>query len=424
MVSSGLVLKNGLNRYDGYEFKVFNHEPDDSTSISGSEVTTIFEDSRGLFWIGTKDAGLNIFNRRNNTFCKIYAHDSIRLNSIWEIKETPNGAIILGTYPNTVVKIPAFVLEGLDLQSKTEVKLNSINQVSSKDSFTERSIDYHDISIHFGKDGQILLGVSNGLFELEERTLKLKKIDLPFNPYSNEVLCITEDENSNLIISRRMEILIFENDTWESISLERDTKKGYKIRSLFFLNKKLIANGHKLGFEIDLQNKSFREIEGLHNKNITKIFKDESGNIWFGTNGIGLFKHSEFKNVIESHIVDRSIWDFFPFNDSLIWIEVAEKTILYNPFRRKIQLTLPSFDHVRDLVTDHNGQMWLLKRETGGGISIFTMDTKFNPTGKTRLECKSNLHSSLVLDQNKILINGVECELSWFDLDSKSEKNI
>jgi len=46
---------DGLNRYDGYEFVIYRHDPTDSTSLSHNLVRTIFEDADGTLWIGTQD---------------------------------------------------------------------------------------------------------------------------------------------------------------------------------------------------------------------------------------------------------------------------------------------------------------------------------------------------------------------------------
>ena len=42
----------GLNRYDGYKFKVFLHDPADPTSLSGVFITALFKDRSGIIWVG------------------------------------------------------------------------------------------------------------------------------------------------------------------------------------------------------------------------------------------------------------------------------------------------------------------------------------------------------------------------------------
>ena len=58
---------NGLYRYDGYTFKSFTEDPNDSSTISGNYITQIFEDNKGMIWVGTT-SGLNKFNRAHETF--------------------------------------------------------------------------------------------------------------------------------------------------------------------------------------------------------------------------------------------------------------------------------------------------------------------------------------------------------------------
>ncbi len=49
----------GLDRYDGYGFEHFRHDPDDATTLSSSFATALAEDRAGALWVGTYGAGLN-----------------------------------------------------------------------------------------------------------------------------------------------------------------------------------------------------------------------------------------------------------------------------------------------------------------------------------------------------------------------------
>ena len=58
---------DGLNRYDGYEFKVYKNIPGDTTTLPSSNIQTVTEDAEGNLWVGTPSY-MSILNRKNNTF--------------------------------------------------------------------------------------------------------------------------------------------------------------------------------------------------------------------------------------------------------------------------------------------------------------------------------------------------------------------
>ena len=57
---------DGLNRYDGYQLKIFRNITGDSTSLSNNKIVSICEDYRGNIWIGTYGGELNKYPMQNN----------------------------------------------------------------------------------------------------------------------------------------------------------------------------------------------------------------------------------------------------------------------------------------------------------------------------------------------------------------------
>lgn len=73
--------QDGLNKYDGYNFTIYKHDPSNSNSISDNYVRSIVEVEDSIIWIGTESGGLNRFNPATETFTH-YRHDPDNPNSL------------------------------------------------------------------------------------------------------------------------------------------------------------------------------------------------------------------------------------------------------------------------------------------------------------------------------------------------------
>ncbi len=93
--------QDGLNRYDGYGFKVYKHDPEDPTTISHNSILSMAEDKNGSLWIGTWGGGLNRYDPATETFTR-YLPDpkdpaSISNGTINSIKGDTNGDLWIAT---------------------------------------------------------------------------------------------------------------------------------------------------------------------------------------------------------------------------------------------------------------------------------------------------------------------------------------
>ncbi len=59
--------RQGLNRYDGYNFKVFTPK-DDTSPLNGPIILSLLEDRRGRIWAGHRDDGISIYDKATGRF--------------------------------------------------------------------------------------------------------------------------------------------------------------------------------------------------------------------------------------------------------------------------------------------------------------------------------------------------------------------
>ncbi len=82
------ATKDGLDRYDGYHFKVYRHDPQDPTSIADSHVQSLLEDSKGRMWTGTASGNLELFDHASGRFEHIMLEkDSTSAVTIGEVHQ-------------------------------------------------------------------------------------------------------------------------------------------------------------------------------------------------------------------------------------------------------------------------------------------------------------------------------------------------
>lgn len=80
---------DGLNRFDGYEFKIYRNREGDTTSLFKNYIQRVFEDSRGTLWVATLNSGLHYYDRGKDAFVRIqeYSRDNCQVLDIIEDSE-------------------------------------------------------------------------------------------------------------------------------------------------------------------------------------------------------------------------------------------------------------------------------------------------------------------------------------------------
>jgi ligand-binding sensor domain-containing protein len=186
-----LGTDDGLNRYDGYRFEIFRHDPANPATISGNMITDLLEDKAGVLWIATADGGLTKYDyrlpptRQFRQF-KHSASDtsSIPVNIINALVEDSAGYLWLATSGHGVLRFD-----------------------KTKEIFAEpvrrRSRTYLDLTI--GSDGKIWAGrQGGGLIKIDPHTLSYEE-DPRYNdvyaglPYMT-VASIFKDSKNNMWI--------------------------------------------------------------------------------------------------------------------------------------------------------------------------------------------------------------------------------
>ena len=89
--------EDGLNRYDGYKYITYRHNPSDPFSISGNHIQCIIQDKDNNLWVGTRNNGLSKLDYSTGRFHSFLANpgadNSLPENSVYGLLVDDSGKL-------------------------------------------------------------------------------------------------------------------------------------------------------------------------------------------------------------------------------------------------------------------------------------------------------------------------------------------
>lgn len=282
--------KDGLNRYDGYDFICYRHNPADSTSLSENNVSIIFEDSHQRLWIGTNGGGLNLYDRTKESFVQITNRaDTTTLSSnfITCIFESRDGFIWVGTTDGGLNK----------LNPTTFAAQRFVHQASNSNSVSSNYI--HAISE--SDDGFLWIATARGGLNCYNPKSKSFSHILPKDEdglefkYMNEVTSVSVKKKGMVWFGTASGLNLYNTQTGTIQRFPIRDSKGNpcSISNILEADNTLYISSFQIFAEFDLQNKKYTVLSEPADKWFTNaVCKDKSGIFWLGTGGWGVMKYN------------------------------------------------------------------------------------------------------------------------------------
>jgi PAS domain S-box-containing protein len=383
-----LGTEEGLNRYDGYDIKIYKHKTDDPHSLIDNKVWAVYEDHLGALWIGTP-GGLDRFDRKTEKFIHLIS------NKIRSIYEDRDGVLWLGSYNAGLIS--------LDRERKNfKYYTNTTSQLSGLNDKSVRTI-YED------KSGLLWIGAEkHGLYKFDrDKEIFTHYLHMPTNPQSlshNSVKAIFEDSRGVLWIGtedglNRMDrqkgvFIHYKSNSRSHNSLSHDY-----VLSIFEDDAGILWFGTYGGGlnRYDLEKKIFlcdqyrADIPGsLSDNNVYVIYQDRGGILWFGTNR-GLNKYDKRKEKFSCWSAERAgstiasnncVWSIYKDRSGIVWFGTDSGLAQLDRKSGKMKLwshdpnnpNSMSHSKVLAIYEDHAGVLWI--GTEGGGLNRFDRQKK------------------------------------------------
>ncbi|MGW8316970.1 MAG: ligand-binding sensor domain-containing protein, partial [Bacteroidales bacterium] len=340
---------DGLNRFDGYDIENYSSLTNNTESISGNRILSLFEDAQKRLWIGTDGEGVNYYDLKTERFVRVHTPTEYKSENkvIHDFIEDEDGTIFIAT-SNGVLKInqsgPELSTELVQLPltsmiinkmaiNSTGIYFATNNGLWLLNDYGCRQVDvaknYYITELIADRDDKIWVGGLGFLacITTHNDTFNLKNLNIP-GDHEIVSLCASGD---NTIWAGTLNHGLYRVDASQLRILENITKdsKTYRslltnsILSLYCDNSNTIWVANRQGVcYASLSPKNFTQIplnlDSLSSQHIRALLYDHK-NIYFGMQNGGCYLHNIEHQETKKIELPPNIFpiNFYKFNDQI-----------------------------------------------------------------------------------------------------------
>ncbi len=394
--------EGGLNRYDGYAFAPFRHDPDVAASLASDDISFMLEDGEGKLWLATWGGGLERFDPATESVQHFRAdperRDRLQDDRVQHLHEDSRGVLWIGTFSGGLSRLA----------------------------------------------GRAAGAAANGTFETYRHD--------PEDPSSlchDRVWRMLEDPSGNLWVATGRGLCLFDPaaGTFERFRHRPEDPTSLSddvVRTLYLDSQGTLWVGTAGGLNrFDRLTKAFERFQaapgGISHDVITALFEDSRGNFWVGTRGGGLnlfdraagtWRHHRHDPEDPASLSDDDVRAILEDASGVLWVGTRQgglnkldlKPAKFETVssrsdggRRPGVAAGPGNDRIRALAEDASGRLWIATAE---GLDRYDAATgrfdRFRHGGDPASLPSNDVHR-LLIDRAGVLWIGAGSGLSRFD---------
>jgi|GEM_PF-4071092 len=385
-----ITSEDGINRFDGINFKNYYYDERKSGSPKGISFAGIVEDASKNLWIGS-DKALNKYNRSTDSFLHFEDENhQENYNIPFQIKDgqlyyfnANRGILSKDIKTGTVEAVHLFKDYTKYYQSYQYALINTLNQLIfpldygiAVVNLTNKKTAYYysrkknnsvgePLVVYCLKTGndptQLWLGTKYGLFLLNTRTHQTQHFPLPGNPNDKEIFSMEKSGNQLYLGTAAIGPLAFDMGTKQYTLITTDNDQ-FKFKGQLVLGAYKDPQGILwfnlnpsgiLAVSPDFKKFNKHQLHPINSSNtevIRSFVQTPDGNIWIGTQGGGIFVRDQKTGTT------RSFEEVYSIRQPSLWI----RHLLSDPQLNRTFIATEDglfvFDHTKGLLQSFSVQ--------------------------------------------------------------------